>query len=200
MTTISFDGYGLPPEENDTVYGLYSPATDCFVGVEYNLRVATHITYLMSSKIFLFLVNLNSAKNYKLNLIDNTVCENWTISDIDKIADLMPDCLGNEYQIDALENIVKEKNLHIAKLKEWAKLCAFWSRVIFTAKELIYSNSKIDDFLNNFLDLDVNYGISDIEKKVYTLLYFSKDPNTTHQNILSIVKQHPVLFQVAKDI
>jgi hypothetical protein len=61
-------------------YGLYSPVMDRLVCVDSDYTVFEYIVFLMSSKIRLLIVPLHHAPNFSVDLIDNTCCTQWTIT------------------------------------------------------------------------------------------------------------------------
>jgi hypothetical protein len=60
-------------------FGLYSPVLDRFVIVDDTDQCLEYVCFLLSSKINLFLVPLNSAPNFTAHLIDNSCCTNWGV-------------------------------------------------------------------------------------------------------------------------
>jgi hypothetical protein len=63
-----------------TQFGLYSPVMDRLVCVDSDHTILEYIVFLMSSKIRLLVVPLHLAPNFSVDLIDNTCCTQWTIT------------------------------------------------------------------------------------------------------------------------
>lgn len=70
-----FWGCGQPIQ-----FGLYSPVMDRLICVDDNYRVFEHAVFLLSSKIRLLIVPLHLAPNFQIDLIDNTCCTQWSIT------------------------------------------------------------------------------------------------------------------------
>jgi hypothetical protein len=70
-----FWGCGQP-----TQFGLYSPVMDRLVCVDDNYQVFEYVVFLLSSKIRLLIVPLHHAPNFKIDLVDNTCCSQWSIT------------------------------------------------------------------------------------------------------------------------
>jgi hypothetical protein len=71
-----FWGCGQPVQ-----FGLYSPVMDRLVCVDDNSRLFEYVIFLLSSKIRLLIVPLHCAPNFKVGMIDNTCCSQWSITD-----------------------------------------------------------------------------------------------------------------------
>lgn len=85
MNTARFFEYGCPDEFGKPHYGLYQPALDRIVFTVDDLEIAQEIVLLMSSRFNLFIYDLSGAENYSPNIIDNTCCENWSVSNCHEI-------------------------------------------------------------------------------------------------------------------
>lgn len=69
-----------PGGDLKTVYGIYLYQKDCFLITFFDLTTINHLATILSSKTPCQVLELNSFKNWRENLIDNTVCTNWSIS------------------------------------------------------------------------------------------------------------------------
>jgi hypothetical protein len=65
-------------------YGLYNPVLDCFVLVHSDLSMLRLLLKLFSSRYYLILCRLDLAQNFDKNLLDNSVCINWTVENSDQ--------------------------------------------------------------------------------------------------------------------
>jgi hypothetical protein len=65
-----------------TQYGLYNPVSNCFALVHNDLSLLSIISKLFSGRYTLILCKLDCADNFEINLIDNLVCLNWTIANV----------------------------------------------------------------------------------------------------------------------
>lgn len=73
--TYFFWGCGKPVQ-----YGLYSPVVDRLVCVDNDYQWFEYVMFLLSSKIRLLIVPLHCAPNFKVDMIDNTCCASWGIT------------------------------------------------------------------------------------------------------------------------
>jgi len=71
-----FWGCGEPVQ-----FGLYSPVIDRLVCVGKDQDLFEHVVFLMSSKIKLLIAPLHCAPNFQLDLIDNTCCTQWSVTE-----------------------------------------------------------------------------------------------------------------------
>jgi len=72
--------YGLPVDPEAPIYGLYEGMTETFFLVHHDREVLKEVALLFSSRYVLHICRLDVAENYEQNIIDNSVCGNWTIS------------------------------------------------------------------------------------------------------------------------
>jgi hypothetical protein len=73
--TYFFWGCGKPIQ-----YGLYSPVVDRLVCVDDDYQWFEYVMFLLSSKIRLLIVPLHCAPNFRVDMIDNTCCTSWGIT------------------------------------------------------------------------------------------------------------------------
>lgn len=173
--------WGLGQDTTSPLYALYLPIKDRFIVVHHNLEVLTDLWYLLSSKCNTILVNISSANEYHHTLIDNTICENWTIKNRNKIDILQSstdgkilDCkdLGlierdqctdkdtidlKEFSLVALEILYKTwrmKNLESKYLAQRMVL-GFLSQQILLYHQDNLSQSIQTSLDNHFIELDL---------------------------------------------
>jgi len=72
--------FGNATNDSTPVYALYNPIVDCFFLVHTNLDTLKELVFLFSSKLTFKICLLNTSSNYNKDLIDNSVCANWTFS------------------------------------------------------------------------------------------------------------------------
>jgi hypothetical protein len=70
--------YGIPGND-EPVYGLYEPVHDIFFLIHTDLATIKKLVLLFSSRFTLHIVEVSAAMNYSKNLLDNTVCHQWSI-------------------------------------------------------------------------------------------------------------------------
>jgi hypothetical protein len=72
-------GSAVPTVSKYIQYGLYNPISDCFVITSDNNNALTTVAKLFSSRYNLILCRLDLAENFESNLVDNSVCLQWTL-------------------------------------------------------------------------------------------------------------------------
>ena len=87
MQDFKYFTYGYSSDLRNPMYGLYQPVLNCFLIVfpDYDV-VGQQLTAILSSRYLLQPIRLDVADNYTRNVIDNKVCENWTISNLYEIS------------------------------------------------------------------------------------------------------------------
>lgn len=71
--------YGVSPDKSTPVYGVYEATSDCFFLLHTNLEVLKKIAFLFSNRFTLHICRIDCAKNYYPKLLDNSVCNSWTL-------------------------------------------------------------------------------------------------------------------------
>jgi hypothetical protein len=72
--------YGCADNDSTPAYALYEHVSDCFFLIHHNRDLLYQLVPLFSSRYILNVCLLNSAANYRYDLLDNSVCKNWTIA------------------------------------------------------------------------------------------------------------------------
>lgn len=87
MTSSSYFFHGAAVDNPGLYcqYGLYTPMLDCFVLTHSDPKILQLLSKLFSSRYYLTLCRLDLAQNFNKNLIDNSVCTNWTVGNTDQI-------------------------------------------------------------------------------------------------------------------
>lgn len=199
MYDLKYFDYGLPVHPALPIYGLYQPVLDCFLIVTNTETLINKLKFILSSRYLTHVICLNAADNFHPTLIDNSVCENWTIKDKNQIElthamDTLP-CINLSGLLVSTTTFIE---WDILKEKQWALLCLHWLTFFDRFKHNSYS--QIDSELKDLIDLkDLNYswnpGIIDAEKQIMKLLYLNKDFDQTNQQILSIVNHYGIEYE-----
>lgn len=198
MQNFKYFSYGYSPNpKHSVIYGLYQPVLNCFLIVFPDFEsIGMQLTALLSSRYLLQPVRIDTADNYYHNIIDNTVCENWTISNFDTIS--VSDIAAKMHLVLADQLIASTPvdcmPIQIQKEKEWAQFCLFWLRFIQTEISTGASGLWIDNQIGN-LDLSgtfeplIDNHTQLFVKQTMQLLYLGLDPDLTEQHILDLLDQ-----------
>lgn len=164
-----FWGCGEPVQ-----FGLYSPVVDRFVCVGNTYELFEYVTFLMSAKIRLLIVPLHYAPNFELNLIDNTCCTQWGVTNWPANSlDLKFDVPKRQqhFVVDTCGELAELPNKMLVDIQNFIFLSC---RVIQLFK---FSKNYQYRIFSNLIKLPFdNYAeIKDIEQQCYQTVYLSDD-------------------------
>lgn len=170
-----FWGCGKPVQ-----YGLYSPVTERIIFVDDDINVLEYVMFLMSSKIRLLIVPLHTANNFTNNLIDNTCCTRWSITNWPEQSLEGKFSLATSrerYMIDQCGQLVEKSNKILLDLQNFTFLS------YFIIKFFKFSNNSLYRLFSNLIELpfpDFD-NIKKIEYQCYRTIYLSKDYNSAKE-------------------
>jgi hypothetical protein len=193
MQDFKYFTYGYSTDLRNPIYGLYQPVLDCFLIVfpDYD-SVGPQLAAILSSRYLLQPICINTANNYSHNIIDNEVCENWTILNKN---DVPTRSIITRLTVISANQLIPASEVtvtQIKKEKQWAQFCLFWLRFIKSEYYLSAAGMWIDDQIGN-LDifnvfeplLPVNY--KQFIAKTMQLLYLGQDIQKIEQAIIDII-------------
>lgn len=193
MQDFKYFTYGYSPDLRNSVYGLYQPVLNCFLIVfpDYHL-VGSHLAAILSSRYVLQPVQLDTAANYVHNIIDNEICERWTISNLDEV---LPNEIMTKVNVLLADQLISTTpDRSIEKEKQWAQFCLFWLRFIKLECQTGAAGLWIDNQIGNLDIFDVfepmlfpNY--REFATKTMSLLYLGQDLATTEQAIFDLINK-----------
>jgi hypothetical protein len=137
-------------------------------------------------------VQLNHAENYQHNIIDNTVCDRWTMSN--KGDARLTISMWNLPPINAQQLVEKTSfySWNIEQEKEYIQMCLFFIN-FFDQLNVLANYSD----LNTGLDMIETPQLDDIthasktRKQVLDILYFERNYDSAYNKIISLVDQSP---------
>jgi len=193
MQDFKYFTYGYSPDLRNSIYGLYQPVLNCFLIVfpDYD-SVGPQLATILSSRYVLQPVQLDTADNYIHNIIDNEICELWTISNLDEILPNEIMTSVNVLLADQLIPTTPNRSIQIEKEKQWAQFCLFWLRFIRSECQSGATGLWIDNQIGNLDIFNVfepvlfpNY--REFVTKTMSLLYLGQDLEKTEQAIFDLV-------------
>lgn len=196
MTDLKYFDYGYPTHPSLPVYGLYQPVLDCFIVVHPSLWVLNKLRSLLTPRYNTFTVCLNTADNFNPTIIDNTVCENWTFSNINQLNINVPSKIFQHDENIYAEHLVQKiTNEDIFKEKQWALFCIHCIKLLNKDKNYSGNNyTVLDNDLKDIVDCKELCYIpeenKEIQTKILQLLYLSTDFNSTEQQILELANKY----------
>jgi hypothetical protein len=193
MQDFKYFTYGYSPDLRNPIHGLYQPVLNCFLIVfpDY-ASVGLQLAAILSSRYVLQPVQLDTADNYVHNIIDNEICEHWTISNLNEISPNEIMSGVNVLLANQLLPTTTVTSIQIEKEKQWAQFCLFWLRFIRSECQFGAAGLWIDNQIGTLDMFDVfepmlfpNY--QEFVTKTISLLYLGQDLEKTEQAILDLV-------------
>ncbi len=117
---------GYPEHPALPVYAIYQPTLNRFINIVASIDIAQQLRRVLSSRYQCYIVCLNTADNYQPNLIDNDVCEHWTLPDPIKLIHFDQMDASTTYFADNLVPATDTPNWDIEKEKAWCLMCQYW--------------------------------------------------------------------------
>lgn len=184
-----FEGYKT--KQDSKLFGLYQPVLNCFLIIHDDLKAINEISKISSSRYTTFIVQIDCAVNYQHNLIDNYCCENWTFSNNDAVVIANP--FKTKGVISAEELIeLTNSDLEIKQEKEYLQTVLYWLEFSWWLESQIPWKESYD-FLREIELLDHNDYYSqyyELTKKIKQNLYFSKDSDSSDNEIVELIYQN----------
>ena len=176
-------------------YGLYNAVTDCFMLVTPNLNEANQLKSILSSRYELLLVELSSADNFNLNLIDNTVCTNWSFEGKHqiKIGTLEIYLTETLIQADTLCASTQSGSWPLESEQNYALMCQHWINFLNQQKHLVASQ-KFDKFLPLPDSLRDDDDFFKLTQKMYRTMYLGQNLQLVDQDIKTLIEHSKSLF------
>lgn len=155
-------------------YGLYSPVTERILFVDDDIDVLEYVMFLMSSKIRLLIVPLHTATNFNINLIDNTCCTQWSITNwpvhsLEGKFDLATN--RKRFIVDQCGQLVEKSNKILSDVQNFIFLS------YFVIKFFKFSHNSLYRIFSNLIKLPFSDfdDIKKIEYQCYQIIYSSTD-------------------------
>jgi hypothetical protein len=155
--------------------------------------VGPQLAAVLSSRYVLQPLQINTAGNYTHNIIDNEVCDRWTISNLDRIS---PNEIMTKVSVMFADQLIPVDTsvqlIQIEKEKQWAQFCLFWLRFIRSECQFGATGLWIDNQIGNLDMFDVLEPVlfpsyREFVTKTMSLLYLGLDLEKTEQAILDLL-------------
>lgn len=174
-------------EHKPLQYALYNPIIDCFVLTSSDLETLHLVSLLFSSRYNLILCRLDQADNFRNNLIDNSICMNWTLSRSNSLNfTRFPKFNKVAHIVTHLEN---DTNNNLLKLNFSKDLEYLWATVQWISRlnTIINESSQhipfIEDFLKQFLQLPIETKESKLKQEIYSTIYYDFEFSSARSKI-----------------
>jgi hypothetical protein len=168
---------------------------NCFLAITDSEQVAQQVSYLLTSRYPTTVIRIDRASNYKHNLIDNSVCELWTLANKHDISTFR--YYENQKKLVEAESLIpvstKIIDWDIDMEKQWIFLCLHWV-IFFETLESQYYYFKIDNFLKPLLNDKINYYPDQFRKETLTELYLETDFEHTDRVLADKIREHKELY------
>ena len=182
-------------------YALWEPVLDRFLLVLSDFNHCETIKFLASSRYKLFLIDLTTAENYTPTLIDNECCENWTLSNRGDISIIHPSQYVDAMPAKKLLPNTADPHWDLVQEKTWLQYVLIWLKFIDRLKQT-HTWMHYDYFIDRIhAESDLpgqGQGWYDrmrhLENHILKTLYLGHDPETTQDQIVSLLKQDDYVF------
>jgi hypothetical protein len=196
MEKFKYFTYGYPDHLALPTYALYQPVLDCFLITVESPKVANQLQILLSSRYSLYTVCLNTADNYTHNLIDNTICENWTFSGRKQLPVTQINKVDQIVYADHLELIDHNPGCDIDREKQWFFLCNFYLDFFNTFKE--YTSPSAQAVMEILPNDCFGYWQHTIEQEVMEILYLGTDFEQADLRIQQLINTDTLMLKFFK--
>jgi hypothetical protein len=203
MSDRLFSHSGYPSKEGCPHFALYQPFLDRFLLITDDKKQSLKIKVLAMPRYPLVVMQIDQAHNYQFNLIDNVVCENWTLvkekyTDFWNLSDYEPRVVTE--LIPAAS--VSQCDVDVQLEKEWLQFCWYWIR--FTDYLLEHSvrcclQKNLISGMFPELGKEHQYHMRELnfyQNKIYKFLFLERDQKTCHNEITGFIKSHSMLEKV----
>lgn len=169
-------------------WALYEPVLGRFLYVSSttDISILDDIRMLCSSRYNLFLCNLQGAVNYDSNLIDNTCCDNWAMTNTINTTKILSAYFDVEKLVPS--STTEIENSFIQDQKQWIQLLSFWVQKIRHIKRW----DMIDCFIDQNLGMnpsDRSKTINELLRQIQLELYLGIDIESTENKIIHLIDQ-----------
>jgi hypothetical protein len=183
--TYFFWGCGKPVQ-----YGLYSPVVDRLVCVDDDYQWFEYVMFLMSSKIRLLIVPLHCAPNFQVNMIDNTCCTSWGITNWpDKSLDwkFSVPLKKRNFFFDTCGDLIEKSNKDLVEIQNFIFLSCHVLK-FFKLNTILNQNYQYQMFSNLIkLPFAEFEQIKEIELNCNQTIYLSNNYSEAEEKIQSLV-------------
>jgi hypothetical protein len=180
--------------KNKSLYGLFSAVADCFLLVTDDLHTVKQLQTVLSSRYELLIVEISCAENYASDLIDNTVCTQWSFMDRTQIKLGKLNVLHDKiFTAKVLCSSTCTLDWFPEQEQKYALMCAYWIKILANQKQYhLYDTRTFDNFLS-LPELDSNE-FEQMSCKIYLLMYLGQDTDRVDQQIQDLVDENQLLF------
>lgn len=137
---------GPGPQETDPLYALYSLMHDRILIVYFDSNIIDDLAAVLSSKIVLRKIDITQCSNWRPNLVDNSVCQNWGIA-------------GHDMEFESPRVIIQNQTECFERLFDHGRSCADLDAIIRYSHDclgLLWTLGNVYKHFQTALHLDRN--------------------------------------------
>ena len=194
MKNFKYFRWGYPKVDSDSVYAIYQPLLNCFLTIVDNKEIATQIKYLLTSRYTTAVIRIDQATNYNKNLVDNSICESWTLKNTNDVQTFT--LYETEHKIVCAETLIPNENKLIAwdleQEKQWIFLCQHWL-YFFESLKWQYKYFDVDNFLKPLIGPQTKYFPDEFRQEVLKELYLGQDFDRVDKLLLEKMQSQKAL-------
>lgn len=188
MPSHKYFTLGYPEHPALPIYALYEPVLDRFLFVVNCLNTALDLRLLLTSRFVTFVVCLNTADNWQPTLIDNTVCNDWTLGDPARLIHLSEIRQHRILLADHLQPCDLSSQWHLDQEQQWCFVCVFYLKFL----QRLSNYFKVINFVctTDFEHSQPNtQKYLNIKQNIFETLYLGKSAQETDQLITNFLEQ-----------
>jgi hypothetical protein len=187
---------GYCPDQSQNLLALYQPVMDRFLFVIQDLELAKEMIYLASSRYGLYPCDITTADNYHHNILDNTCCQNWTMSNRG-LRSLITGYHVSVIKVNQLVEVGAYQDFDVAQEQSWLQMVYLYTRLCKIARQS-YPWFEAQQFVRNTLSYRFNCDLDQLVESINQIrreLYLGRDIQSTESNIQDIIKRNPYLHR-----
>ena len=168
-------------------WAFYEPVLGRFLFTSsiLDISILREIKMLCSSRYNLVLCDLQTADNYNIDLIDNLCCENWSMTNLVDINNVMAFYL---YEVETLIPVESDADFDVQEEKKWIQFVNYW---VHWKSEYLQNNKceHISSFVETIFDIKIDNQQNKLNQKIQLELYLGQDINSTQCNIIQYIEK-----------
>jgi hypothetical protein len=189
MHKFHYFSYGYPEQPSGPVYALYQPVLECFLLVVNDIDTAQRLKAYAPARYQVTVVRIDQAVNYTPNLIDNEVCEQWTLVNKNDV-----NLFENDSQGVVIASELTPATIGVPwdliKEKQWLLALMFYIKFFDQiTKDSYYKHVELA--MNNLpLNDQLALGPKHIRESVLKEIYLGLDFNTIENNTAKYINSN----------
>lgn len=190
---------GLPYDSTDPLYGLWEPVTSRFLFVVGELEYAETLRLAASARYSLFVTKISCAENYYYNIIDNSCCNQWSMSNSQDVFTSQPGKFLKPVSVVKLIPCTEYEQWELDREMEYLQICLWWIKFVNSNKQVgWYEFDRFIARIYSELEFDTKHNLFDtiyrLETQLLRCLHQYRNNHDVWENCMSLINQSlPIL-------